>query len=502
MYKPSGPTNPAPSGKTSAGKRRRLRRPAGGRRRIAAPGRARRVGSRRRIAGAVRGRRAGSQRRTGSGRLRRAGAQRPSALTPRRRGAKGRAARNGGRPGGRPHRGRLTGRKTGSARRHSPAARHHHLPAGPTLALERGVNLIGLARKEIGIGESCRLAAGALEAAGIPFGILNLPGVSAAREMDTTWAHKEMKSAVYRTNIIHLNPDTLRYAYQYFGRGVFRGRFNIGYWHWELPDLPDDFLQGFKLVQEVWAPSAFVCESIARKSPVPVVRIPHGIAPRPLPGIGRDHFGLPHDRFLFLTMYDTNSYRQRKNPQATIAAFQAAFEKNAPEVGLVLKVNNLQSSPSDLGILKQLTAGHDNIYIIDRTLSRREVDSLLDCTDCFVSLHRSEGFGLGLAEAMYLGKPVIGTNWSGNTDFMSESNSCPVRFTIVRVGRNYGPYKAHQHWAEPDIAHAADYMRRLVADSEWRQSIAANGQHTILTEFSPQAVGEMIRRRLTERGLI
>lgn len=374
------------------------------------------------------------------------------------------------------------------------------MPNKPPLL--RGVNLIGLARTEIGIGESCRLAARALQTTDIPFGILNLPGVSSAREMDMTWAHKEMNAAVYHVNIVHMNPDTLKYAYKYFGRSTFHGRYNIGYWHWELPDFPDEFRSGFDLVQEVWAPSTFVRDSIARKSPVPVIKIPHGIEVHVSPDLQRDAFGLPHNRFLFLTMYDTHSYQHRKNPQAVIAAFQAAFGKDRPDVGLVLKLNNAKSNPSDLAVLKRLVSGQNNIYIIDRTLARHEVNRLMNCTDCFVSLHRSEGFGLGLAEAMYLGKPVIGTNWSGNTDFMNSANSCPVNCRIVRVGQDHGPYKAHQYWAEPDIRHAADYMWRLVHDPEWRHSIATNGQNTIRSQFSPQAVGALIKQRLTALGLL
>src|SRR5262249_9150038 len=116
--------------------------------------------------------------------------------------------------------------------------------------------------------------------------------------------------------------------------------------------------------------------------------------------------------------------------------------------------------------------------------------------DCYVSLHRSEGFGLGLAESMYLGKPVIGTNWSGNTDFMNADNSCPVRYQLVPLESDYGPYKRGQHWAEPDIDHAVWYMQRVVEDAAWRRTIAAQGQKTIWTDFSPKAVGEMYRRRL------
>jgi glycosyltransferase involved in cell wall biosynthesis len=116
--------------------------------------------------------------------------------------------------------------------------------------------------------------------------------------------------------------------------------------------------------------------------------------------------------------------------------------------------------------------------------------------DCFVSLHRSEGFGLGLAEAMYQGKPVIGTDWSGNTDFMNAENSCPVRYSLERLDQSFGPYSKGQTWAEPDSDHAAWFMRRLVEDDSYRRRIAAAGQETIRSDYSPRAVGRRYLERL------
>lgn len=365
-----------------------------------------------------------------------------------------------------------------------------------------GINLIGFIRAEIGLGESARLAARAIQTTDVPFGILDFPLNVASRMDDTTWAHKETQHPSYNTNILHMNGDSLLHAQMHFGQELFQGRYNIGFWHWELPDFPDENLPGFDLVNEVWVPTSFVHESVSKKSPVPVVRIPHGIEVEVSPDINRETFGLPNNQFLFYMMYDVQSHTARKNPQAVIEAFKLAFEMNNPNVGLVLKINNMSFQPSDLEGLRELVSGHSNIYIIDRILSRIEVNSLLQSTDCFVSLHRSEGFGLGLAEAMYLGKPVVATNWSGNTDFMNPTNSCPVNYELVQVGQDWGPYKAYQTWAEPDVHHAAQLMHSLVNNPEWRHSIAANGQQTIRNEYSPQVVGQMIKERLRGLGLV
>ncbi|SFE15425.1 Glycosyl transferases group 1 [Paenibacillus algorifonticola] len=388
--------------------------------------------------------------------------------------------------------------EAGQAEAH-PAAKEIHDPQPWTA---QGINLIGFIHAEMGIGESARLAARAIERADIPFGILNFPLQVATRMSDMSWAHKKTEERPFNINLLHMNADYMIPAMDHFGRSLFHNRYNIGYWHWELPDFPEEFVPAFKLVQEVWVASRFVLDSVVQKSPVPVVVIPHGVEVEVSPEVTRESLGLPTDRFLFTMMYDVQSYTHRKNPQAVVEAFRLAFPKNDPSVGLVLKVNNMNFRPEDMESLLQLAAEYNNIYIIDRIFSRLEVNTLLNVTDCFVSLHRAEGFGLGLAEAMYLGKPVIGTNWSGNTDFMNETNSCPVNYELVQVGTDWGPYQGYQTWAEPNVHHAALYMQKLLKEPEWREAIAAQGQHTIHTSFSPQVVGSMIRSRLTELSLL
>lgn len=369
-------------------------------------------------------------------------------------------------------------------------------------ALECGINLIGYSHAEMGIGESCRLAANAIQTTDIPFGIINFTAGNPGRMNDLSWSHKETGAASYKVNIFHINAEQMPLAYIHLGNNVFNGHFNIGYWHWELPDFPDEWCNSFKLVQEIWVPTNFVRDSISSKSPVSVVRIPHSIEVNYDPKFNREFFELPGNPFLFLSMYDTNSYQERKNPQAAINAFERAFGKDDVSVGLVIKVINSESNPIEMEKLKQKIQGSKNIYLITDFMSRNEVNALINSVDCFVSLHRSEGFGLGLAEAMYLGKPVIGTNWSGNTDFMNEENSCVVDYSLIKVGNDYGPYKADQVWADPDIEQAAYHMRKIVTDREWRETIAMKGQETIRGSFSPEVVGGMVKKRLTKLGLL
>ncbi len=367
---------------------------------------------------------------------------------------------------------------------------------------EPGINLIGYSHAEMGIGESCRALAKAIQFSGIPFGIINYSIGNPARMCDQSWKHKETEKILYNTSIIHLNANQMPLAYIHLGDSFFNGRYNIGYWAWELPDFPDDWCDSFKLVQEVWVHSNFILDSVSKKSPVPVRRIPPAIEVKYPNDIKRSFFKLPEGPFLFLCMYDAHSFQVRKNPQAVIEAFKLAFKKEDTSVGLVLKISNAKTFPSEVERLKAQIYGYKNIYLIEEILTRDTVNALISCTDCFTSLHRSEGFGLVLAEAMYLGKSVIGTNWSGNIDFMNSTNSCVVDYDLIKVGKDYGPYKAYQVWADPDIEQAAHYMGKLISDKEWREMLALNGQKTIRSNYSPKSVGEMIKQRLMELELL
>ena len=368
--------------------------------------------------------------------------------------------------------------------------------------MQNGINLIGYIRTEIGIGEGSRLMAKAIEAADIPFLVMNYTdaGAQSARNLDLSWQHKEAIDPLYRVNLIHLNADALPGAHVNLGHNLFHERCNIGYWAWELAEFPDEWCGSFQYLQEVWVPTAFITDAVSRKSTIPVIRIPHAIEVSNATEVNREIFGLPQHQFLFLSMYDTHSLIERKNPLAAIKAFKLAFPKTNRSVGLVIKVNNASSNEQQMNHLRQQIEGYDNIYLIHETMNRALVNVLINSTDCFVSLHRSEGFGLVLAEAMYMGKPVIGTGWSGNMDFMNAVNSCPIKYQLLPIGRDIGPYKANQIWAEPDIEHAAFFMGRLVKDERWRNEIAFNGQQTIRTDFSAQVVGNMVRQRLNILG--
>jgi len=340
--------------------------------------------------------------------------------------------------------------------------------------------------------------ASALEFAGVPFNVINLESGNYSRHTDHTWSHKEVRRSHYDTSVVCVNPDQSLHLRTHVPANVLGDRYVIGYWFWELPQLPDEWITEFEFTDEVWAPTRFIGEAVSLKSPVPVVRIPPVVHLNQGKVFSRDQLGLPEQRFLFLAMFDTRSVLQRKNPLGVLRAFKAAFHESASNVGLVMKFNNPDYDDPLLQAVQEEMAGHDNVLVLDGSMDRDEVTSLIKACDCLVSLHRSEGFGLGPAEAMSVGKPAIITNWSGNTDYMTDDNSIAIDYELVSLGQDYGPYKAHQHWAEPDLEQATHWMKKIVENPALAKRIGSRARETINSNFSPEAVGRKIQARLAQ----
>lgn len=357
-----------------------------------------------------------------------------------------------------------------------------------------GINLVGYLAAELGVGEAARSLARACLTANIPFSAVDVSFQSQNLKRDTAiLAHAT--NTRYPIDMLYVNADQTPIISAYLKSKGLESRYRIGYWHWEQPELPPEAIAAFGHVDEVWVPTTFVHDAVAPFSPVPVVKIPHALEFTPSSGLTRAQFGLPDDKLLVLTLYDFHSYQARKNPQAAIAAFRLAAAKRR-DVLLVIKTINGQHHADKLQALRDSVADLDNIRFIDEFFTRQQTWDLEACCDILLSLHRAEGFGLGPAEMMYLGKAVVATGWSANMDFMTAENSFPVRYQLKPLAEPVGVYPAGQLWAEADIEHAADCLTRLFDDPALRQEIGRIAARDIRKQLSPQAVGAQVRRRL------
>jgi glycosyltransferase involved in cell wall biosynthesis len=359
-----------------------------------------------------------------------------------------------------------------------------------------GVNLIGYIKGEIGLGQSCRLVADALAQSGAAFTIYNVDQIGQMRHSDSTWDSKITNTVPFNINLIHINPSELVAAYFQLPASMWAQHYNIGFWLWELEEFPDEWCLCMGLLDEIWTPAEFVSESIRKKTSLPVRTVPYAISAPTDAACSRSWFHLPENQFLYLTMYDCNSTIQRKNPLGVIAAYKRAFPVENPEVGLVIKVNNPQQA--DLDMLRASFQGYRNIYLMSDILTKVQVNSLVSCVDVLVSLHRAEGFGLALAEAMLLGTPVVATNWSANTEFMSQETACMIDYSLVPIEEDYGPYKAGNRWADADLEQAAEAMQKLWQDPAFYQQISQNAKRSVTEQLSLERAGRCIQQRIDE----
>jgi glycosyltransferase involved in cell wall biosynthesis len=315
---------------------------------------------------------------------------------------------------------------------------------------------------------------------------------------DLSFQHRETTKAVFDINILHINADHTPFVVNNLGKVFFENKYIIGFWAWELPIFPDKWENSFDLMDEIWVPSSFVSKAVSIVSPVPVITIPHVISVVNIKDVknfsNRAYFNIPENAFVFLSMFDVHSIVERKNPYGSIHAFKNAFHADDSNVLLVIKVNN--ADDLTLKELSESIGNYRNILVITKHLSRQEINCLLCSVDCFLSLHRSEGFGLGPAEAMARGKVAMLTNWSGNTEYMTSDNCIPISFTLEQIGKDLGPYEKHQYWASPDLEEASAKMKSISLDKPLAKRIGEQAHKTINEQFSAKKIGELMLNRL------
>ena len=361
-----------------------------------------------------------------------------------------------------------------------------------------GINLIGDIKAETGLGQSMRILAGILEQAGIPFCIIQIDSPGGLAHSDRQWEHRISETARYGINLIHINPNIWAETYVRFPKSLLDGRYQIAYWLWELEEFPKEWVPCIRTVHEIWAPSEFICESIRAVTDKPVAAIPYRLEEMDGAAYQRQHFGLPEEKFLYLMMYDFKSVSERKNPKGALEAYKKAFPQEQEDVGLIIKVNHVKGS-QELQLLKKELQAYKNLYFITDNLSRSEVESLIAQADVLISLHRSEGFGLPMAEAMMMETPIVCTNWSATTEFMDSTCACLVDYQLITLEKRIGPYPKGSRWADADTDQAALWIRKLYEEKTFYAQMAAAGKKKVQEYLSFDRVRTALQERLDNR---
>jgi glycosyltransferase involved in cell wall biosynthesis len=357
-----------------------------------------------------------------------------------------------------------------------------------------GVNLAGYFGSEMGVGEAARQIAGAMDAAGVRTSPIEVP-VETAR-MPAELAALPHERTPFDVNLICVNADMLPAFAAAAGESFFANRHSIGMWFWEIEHFPARWHPSFEPLNEVWVASSHVARAIEPHAPIPVRTMRLPVVPDAPDPAGRAALGMP-EGFCFLFVFDYRSVLNRKNPIGLIDAFEKAFGPER-DVNLVIKTVGSEYHPDEASRLREAAEGRSNARLIEHEVSTAAKNAMIASCDCYVSLHRSEGFGLTLAEAMYFGKPVIATGYSGNLDFMTEENSYLVRHRMTRIGEDALPYPADAVWAEPDAGHAVKLMRRVVERPEEAAERGRLAADDLRRTHSPAAAGALIKQRLEE----
>ena len=370
------------------------------------------------------------------------------------------------------------------------------IPVAEPAALQPGMNVFGVLDRPIGVGEAARGMIRCFQRLGVPCHLVSFDEEHLFRGKPLPPGTQPNENRAI--NYCHLNADCTDALRTVFGDGTFAGRTNIGFWAWELEEFPERWDKAAEFFDEIWVPSAFVQQAVSLRARVPVIRIPHCVQAQRPAGDWHSAFGIPRDRPTILCMFDAASYVDRKNPFATIRAIKQAAAMGCDPL-VILKISRPEADRDLMTRLRREIVNTD-CHVIDRFLSRDETWGLLGACDLLVSLHRSEGFGLILAEAMSLGKLVVATGYSGNMDFMTPSNSFLVNFTRTTLQRDIGPYPAGSHWAEPDVEHAAEAIHHALTHPATARRIGARAAKDIAQTLGPAAIAALISSRLQRLG--
>lgn len=362
------------------------------------------------------------------------------------------------------------------------------------VAPREGVNILSHFCNPSGIQQAALWAKAALERVGLQTSCRDVP---VPRRVIPSDREKWLGLETFPVTILnHAAEPYFVSGYQRAGLWRRDGVYRIAYWNWELEKLPDEWVKVAELVDEIWSPTKFVAEAMRARMPRPVYRMLPGVEVGRVEKIPRASLNIPEDHVVFLFMFDLHSQIHRKNPVAVFRAFRKAF-RDGDKTTLVIKTSGGDIRSDDLAELQDTIRGR-NVILLHELVSRARAYGLIDMADCFVSLHRSEGFGLGLAEAMLMGKPVIATGYSGNLDFMSPDNSLLVGYELTEIKEDRPIYSRGNFWAEPSIEQAAAFMRQVYEHPGEAQTRAQRVQPEIRRLLSLESAGQRMRARLEQ----
>lgn len=362
-----------------------------------------------------------------------------------------------------------------------------------------GVLLCGYVEVGFGLGQVIRGLARGLDAVGEPFAIHPYRVNARRGEPDQSWVHRYDVDGRYPINVLCMARNQTELAFRVLGRRRLAGAYNILSTFWELSSVPPSWRADLERFDEIWAPNTFVADALRPHFDGPITIIPTAVTIDGPAQPAHQQFHLDQHRRWFLVTFDYNAFAERKHPLAAIRAFAKAFPRGDEPVGLIVKSNGASDHQAAIRDAIAAAATQDHrIRVIHAELTRDGILALMASADFYVSLHRAEGFGYGMAEAMLLGKPVIATGYSGNMEFTSATTAFLVPFARVAIPPGAYPDADGAVWAEPDVTAAAELMRQVIADPGDAQRRAEAGRTLIATNYGASAVGSKASARLAE----
>jgi glycosyltransferase involved in cell wall biosynthesis len=363
--------------------------------------------------------------------------------------------------------------------------------------LRHGVLFIGYAEGALGLGQAFRANLNAARAAGFPFAVYPFRIGIETRLIGPYMSDRYDLKHAYEVNFIEVACDQVPTVFRSLDPSLLNRSYNILCPYWELPKAPEDWRPYLANIHEIWAPNKFIADAFAHIYDGPIIVMPPAMEETTGNHPPREHYGMDERRFYFMFSFDYYSSPFRKNPLGVLEAFQRAFPVGNENVGLIIKSTGAPDHfPEIKALIENAMQQDPRILMFDRSMERNEMLGLIRASDAYVSLHRAEGFGLGMAEAMTFGRIVIGTDYSGSTDFLSTQTGYPVPYRLRAVEPHEYRWSAGQVWAEPDVGAAADIMRCVANDPSEGLARARAAREWIALNYEPGPVGDAMRERL------